>query len=267
MRLRFSEIIPLGILFGLAGAVAAQEFDRSVIITSGGGTVDVARAGDRGRGRAGAMRLPPPGDGEPTPTPTPTPSRPTVKRYWADPTTHTIRRSNPDGSGVEVVASGVNAPYGLSYDAGMGQLVWTSSGDEAVQTMPIDSSWPTTLASSFEDDYAVEGPPGLDGRRVAYALIGNTVVRITQLPESEAESTEVLLTHPSPERVYGLAVSADGGTLYLGDTAGRMSQTVRVAQPQLETLTFVDEVPAPDYKPTPEPDPVAVRAPAKAVRR
>jgi len=268
MRQRLREIIPFGLLLGLAGVAAGQQFDRSVIVTSGGAVVvEAARAADqdRGRGRAGAMRLPP-DDGYPTPTPTP--SRPITKRYWADPTTHTIRRSNPDGSRIEVVASGVNAPFGLGYDPGMGQLVWTSSGDEAVQTMPIGSSWPTTLASSFEDEYAVEGPRTLDGHRVAYALVGNTVVRITQNPQSEVETTEVLLTHPSPEKVHGLAVSADGGTLYLGDTVGRMSQAVRLAQPQnLETLSYVDEVAAPDTKPTPDPVAVAVRAPAKKAVR
>jgi len=226
------------------GAALAQEWDRSVILGESG-TASVSAAAARKPPRT--ARLLPPGE-DPTPTPTP---RPRPKRYWADPQSNCILRANLDGSAREALLCGASAPYGLTYDEAAMRLVWTNSGDETVQSMVVGGA-PSALISSFEDDYAIEAP-ARDGRRVSYALIGADIVRVTQDPQSEAESREVLLTLDAPLSVHGLALSPDGSALYLGDAAGRMSQSLPVASPQLRSLIFINEVPPPDTRPNPYP--------------
>lgn len=162
----------------------------------------------------------------------------TFKRFWADYAGNTIWRSNPDGTQVEAVAS-VNGPYGISFDPATGSLIWTSSTDETVVAAPADGSGGATiLQSSFEENFAVARQEG--DRQVAYAVFGSEVVKITQDPNTAEEQREVLFTLSSPDSVHGLALTPDGGALYLGDTVGRMSDKLVLSNRSLQRLTFDD---------------------------
>jgi hypothetical protein len=165
------------------------------------------------------------------------------KRYWADPVTNTIRRSNVNGSNEEVVISGLNGPYGISYDQVTQELLWTSSGDEKVQSLRLGSSSPIDLETSFEDNFAIGRMVG--ERQVAYVVLEGAVVRISQDRQTDAEQREVLVRLEEPAAVRGMALSADGRALYLGDSVGRMARKLRLTDGKLVGLTFIDEVPAP----------------------
>jgi hypothetical protein len=165
------------------------------------------------------------------------------KRYWADPATNTIRRSNVDGSNDEVVVSGLNGPYGISYDQVTQELLWTSSGDEKVQSLRLGSSLPTGLETSFEEHFAIDLMEG--ERQIVYAVLEGAVVRMWRDAQTGAEQREVLVQLEDPAAVRGLALSADGRALYLGDSVGRMARKLRLTDRKLVSLTFIDEVPAP----------------------
>ena len=52
--------------------------------------------------------------------------------YWTDTTDDVIRRSNLDGTGVEVVIDNLNAPSGLALDTTNEWIYWTELGSTAV---------------------------------------------------------------------------------------------------------------------------------------
>ena len=209
---RLSMTLALGWL--LAGVpAAAQDAIRSVVVT-----VD------------SAGRLLPPGSGRPAPG---------TKRYWADTPSNTIRRSNLDGSGVEEVAGGLNIPYGLSFDAGTGTLLWTSSVDEVVQRLG-GGSGPAVLPSSFEEPYAIVLEQ--EGQRTAYAVLDGEVVKVSQRSDSETDQIETLTHFGSASAgLHGLALDETAGVLYLGDLNGMMTQRLRLSDGRVETLLFVEE--------------------------
>lgn len=167
------------------------------------------------------------------------------KRYWADYAGKAIRRSNLDGSNVETLATGVEGPYGTSYDPETGYVLWTSSGDEVVQMAPANGATgsTTTLNSSFEEYFAIT-LPGSEVN-VAYGVVNGQVVRITQNRNTGAEQTEVLMTLPSPDQVHGLALTPDNASLYLGDTAGRMTQKLNLTTRQVTQLVYDNSAPVP----------------------
>jgi low density lipoprotein receptor-related protein 5/6 len=64
------------------------------------------------------------------------------KMYWADwpeATAH-IRRSNLDGSDVEVIHSGLSGPYGVALDVTAGKLYWTEFSANMVRRSNLDGT-------------------------------------------------------------------------------------------------------------------------------
>lgn len=196
----------------IPGAAYPRDFDRSVIVS-----VDPAG------------RVMPGGSGG------------TSKRYWADIPTNSIRRSNLDGSAVEDVVTGLNVPYGLSFDPAAGAFLWTSSGDEAVQKLATDGGKPAVLQSEFEEPFVIE-IPAEEGRQSAYAVLDGMIVKITRLDNSETDQIDVLMRFdPASQPVHGLALDANSGVLYVGNLNGMMTQRIRLADNQVETLSYVEE--------------------------
>ncbi len=181
------------------------------------------------------------------------------KRYWADAAAGAIRRSNLDGSGIENVVAGLDAPYGLARDPIAGVLVWTNSGgDGTVQRWNPASGELGTLQSAFEEPYAIV----LEGEvRTAYAVVDASVVKVTEDYGGDSDATEVLVPgEPEPlpltvrrsivevgtaeERIdpvppiHGLALDLASGVLYIADGYGMMARRVRLADKQVDALIF-----------------------------
>ncbi len=186
------------------------------------------------------------------------------KRYWADATAGAIRRSNPDGSAIENVVAGLDAPYGLALDPIAGVLVWTNSGgDGAVQRWNPATGELGTLQSEFEEPYAIILD---DGKvRTAYAVVDGSVVKVTEDYGGESDATEILVPgepEPLPLRarrsilevgaseepedpvppIHGLALDLKPddppSVLYIADGYGMMARRVRLADKQVDALVF-----------------------------
>jgi hypothetical protein len=195
------------------GTASAQEVDRSVVI-------DAEAAG----------RLMPGGSGSPS----------GAKRYWADAAANSIRRSNLDGSGIEDVVTGTKVPYGLSYDAMAGALLWTSSGDEVVQKLDSGGKGFTPLQTDFEEPFGITVTE--EGRKIGYAVLEGQVVKIIQYDDRETDEQEILMKFdPEVQPVHGLALDEQAGVLYVGNINGMMTQKVRLADNRVETLAYVEE--------------------------
>lgn len=165
-----------------------------------------------------------------------------AKIYWADHAGNAIRRSNTDGTGVEVLAASVDGPYGISYDPATGYLIWTSEGDETVQATPADGSGGViTLESSFEDNFAVV--VNETDHQIAYGVVDGQVIKVTLHRTTGEEQREVLHVLPSPDAVHGLALTPDRTALYMGDSVGRMSQKLSFWNRCVEPLLYVDSPP------------------------
>ena len=72
------------------------------------------------------------------------------KMYWADQWKHNIRRSNLDGSQIEVLVNllGTNGPTGLALDVAAGKMYWTSWSPNEIQRANLDGSQVETLIKS-----------------------------------------------------------------------------------------------------------------------
>ena len=181
------------------------------------------------------------------------------KRYWADAAAGAIRRSNLDGSALENVVAGLDAPYGLALDPIAGVLVWTNSGgDGTVQRWNPATGELGTLQSEFEEPYAIV----LDGKvRTAYAVVDGSVVKVTEDYEGDSDATEILVPGESeplplsvrrsilevrvsqePEdpvpSIHGLALDLPSSVLYIADGYGMMARRVRLADKQVDALVF-----------------------------
>jgi hypothetical protein len=214
-------LFALGLVLGAmqlaAGGALAQDRVRSLVVSS----------------EAAARILPPkPGTAPGVPIGS--------QRYWADTATNSIRRSNLDGSGVEVVVNGLQSPYGLSYDASAGVLLWTSSVEETVQKLPLAGGSPAAIETQFEEPFAIVVSG--EGQETGYAVLGGEVVRIVRYSMAETEEKTVLMTFdPAAREIHGLALDGATGALYIGNAQGQMTQKVRLADGTVETLQFVEE--------------------------
>jgi hypothetical protein len=222
--------VTLGCLGGLlVGSTAlAQQDPRAVVVRPSAAKVGSTRSAQRGA--------------------------PTAKRYWADYAGKAIKRSDLDGSNVEVMVAETEGPYGVSHDPATDSILWTSASDQVVQMAPASGSGETlTLNSSFAENFAIV----INGteRNLAYGVENGQVIRITQDRNTGAEQRDVLLTLSSPSQVHGLALSPDNTALYLGDTAGRMTQKLIIATRQVQQLVYDNSAPAAASSPAPASQP------------
>ncbi len=176
---------------------------------------------------------------------------PGLQRYFTDYAGNAVRRSQLDGSNVTTLVDGVSGPYGLAFDADAQRLVWTSSGDEVVQSAAPDGSGNTVLESSFEENYPLVTSEG--ELQVAYFVEGSELVKLSVDAQGN-EERRVLLFLPAPESLHGLALGPLHDVLYLGDANGMMTRRLRLADASVAYLDYVETQPPPD--PVPPPDPL-----------
>lgn len=153
----------------------------------------------------------------------------------------------------ETVVAGLGTPYGIGYDSAAGSLLWTSSDDEVVRAASVDGRRVQDLPSSFEDEFAVVTRRG--GLDLAYAVIDGAVMRLTRNRLTGEERQETLVPLAAPKAVRGLALSADGRALYLGDEVGRMAWRLSLATRSLSPLSYREGVAPPTPRTTPAPRP------------
>jgi DNA-binding beta-propeller fold protein YncE len=168
-----------------------------------------------------------------------------AQHYWADPAGNRIVRSDPGGMLDEVIAAGLNVPYGLGFDSATQSFVWTSSGDEVVQKLVLADHRVSNLTTSFDDPPAIE--IAQEGGKQAITVVDSDVVRVSVDEISDETRTEVLLSLGSAEIVHGLALDAEAGHLYVGNAVGMMAYKIDLADNTISRLTFTDHVaPIPD---------------------
>jgi DNA-binding beta-propeller fold protein YncE len=175
--------------------------------------------------------------------------------YWADPTRNAIVRQDPSALTDEVLTDGLNVPYGLSYDRDTQTLIWTSSGDETMQAMPLTGGEVRALNSSFEDPPVIELP--YEGGKQAITVLDGAVVRVTVDAQTDARYDEVLYALPAGATTVGLALDAQTNQLYVGNAVGMAAYKIDIVSGRADTLTFTDHVaPIPDLEIDPEPEPL-----------
>jgi hypothetical protein len=173
-------------------------------------------------------------------------------RFWADPERNTIVRQDANGGAATDAASGLNVPYGLGYDAGAELLIWTSSGDEVMQVMPLAGGDVRALTTSFDDPPVIELP--YEGGKQAIAFVDGAVVRVTVDAHTDAQHNEVLYTPALGEAIIGLALDTQTNQVYVGNAVGMAARKIDLASGAVATLIFTDHVaPIPDRDIDPEP--------------
>ena len=85
--------------------------------------------------------------------------------YWSDWGTDRIQRSNLDGSEIEdLVATGLNEPYGLALDLGEGKIYWTDWGSDRIQRANLDGSEIEDLVTGLNQPRGIALDLSEDGR-------------------------------------------------------------------------------------------------------
>ena len=77
--------------------------------------------------------------------------------YWTDYDTDEIQRANLDGSQVETLVTGVEAPNGIAIDAGAGKIYWTMGyGISRIRRANLDGSQVETIGTVTGSDIALD---------------------------------------------------------------------------------------------------------------
>ncbi|TXH64979.1 MAG: hypothetical protein E6Q88_14675 [Lysobacteraceae bacterium] len=161
-----------------------------------------------------------------------------AKLYWADATLGMIRRSALSGKGIETLVEGIETPYGVAFDIGAQDLLWTSSGAETVQKLHLASGKVRTLATSFEEPYAID--ISTDSEAIYYSAIGNTVYLMHYDIATGQESSVALFEFAEPGPIHGLALDQANNLLYVGDANGRMVHRLDLSNNSAERLIHTD---------------------------
>ncbi|XP_072038779.1 uncharacterized protein [Amphiura filiformis] len=67
------------------------------------------------------------------------------KVYWTDVVEKTINRANRDGSGKEMILSGLSVPDGIAIDTVNRWLYWTDTGTDEIKRSNLDGTLPTVI--------------------------------------------------------------------------------------------------------------------------
>ena len=173
-------------------------------------------------------------------------------RYWADPARNAIVRQDASSSTDHVLVESLSMPYGLGFDGDTQTLIWTSSGEEIMQAMPVAGGEVRALTSNFEDPPVLELP--YEGGKQAITVLDGAVVRVTVDAQTDARYDEVLYALPDSVSVVGLALDTQTNRLYVGNAVGMAAYTVDMTTGQAGALVFTDHVaPIPDRDIDPEP--------------
>ena len=147
------------------------------------------------------------------------PSANAQRMYWPDAGTGKIQRANLDGSNVEDVVTGLNAPFGVALDVPGGKIYWpvgTSSGK--IQRANLDGSNVEDLVTELGGPFGI----ALDvaGGRMYWPIAFPGKIQRANLDGSNVEDLVTGLGEP-----YDIALDVAGGKMYWVDmSAGKIQR-------------------------------------------
>ena len=151
--------------------------------------------------------------------------------YWSDWGTDRIQRANLDGSEIEdLVATGLNEPYGLALDLGEGKIYWTDWGSDRIQRANLDGSEVEDLVTGLNQPRGLA--LDLEDGRMYWPDWGTDKIQRANLDGSEVEDlvTEGLQTSQA------IALDLDEGRMYWTDYGTDKIQRAHLDGSQVEDL-------------------------------
>ena len=151
--------------------------------------------------------------------------------YWSDWGSDKIQRSNLDGSEIEdLVATGLNEPYGLALDLGEGKIYWTDWGSDRIQRANLDGSQIEDLVTGLNQPRGIA--LDLEDGRMYWPDWGTDKIQRANLDGSDVEDlvTEGLRTSQA------IALDLDEGKMYWTDYGTDKIQRANLDGSQVEDL-------------------------------
>ena len=145
-------------------------------------------------------------------TVTPSSASQAWKMYWTDDEGGKIQRSNLDGTGVELVTTGLKNPSGLALDVSGGKLYWTDSDPDKIQRSNLDGSGVEDLVTTGLNDEPVAIALDVSGGKLYWTEILGSIHR-SNLDGSRVEDL-VTTRLPGPRDI---ALDVSGGKMYWTD--------------------------------------------------
>ncbi|NIV49750.1 MAG: hypothetical protein GWN46_24585, partial [Gammaproteobacteria bacterium] len=152
-----------------------------------------------------------------------------TKIYWVDEAMDQIRRANLDGSGVEILVSGLGDPRDIAVDFVGGKMYWVDGVTGKVQRANLDGS-------GIQDVYI-----GSDPRGIALDLIGgkvywtDAVTNKIQRANLDGSGVEDLVTS-GLIGLRGIALDVAGGKMYWTDLGTDKIQRANLDGSSVEDL-------------------------------
>ena len=139
--------------------------------------------------------------------------------YWIDRGTGRIQRSNPDGSGVEDLITGLEAPVALALDGSGGRIYWADGGTGRIQRVSLDGFFVEEVVTGLE------APGGLvldpSAGKIYWTDSGAGKIQRTALDSTEVEDLVTDLQDPG-----ALALDVSGAKVYWAEGgAGRIQRS------------------------------------------
>ena len=135
------------------------------------------------------------------------------KIYWSDSFDHKIHRSNFDGTGKEVIISGLGEPYGIALDLTVGKIYWSDAGLGLLRRANLDGTLPETVLSQ-----GLGEPRGIAvNPNTGTVYWVDAALDCIKSVDAEGVNVSTLLTSGLTDPV-DIEVDAAGGKMYWSDS-------------------------------------------------
>lgn len=149
------------------------------------------------------------------------------KIYWVDFFDGEILRSNLDGSGVEVVLSGLGSPKGIAVDATDGKLYWSEEGTDKIQCANLDGSNVQELINIKDVRSPTSIALDVDAGKMYWIQTFVTSSEIWRANLNGSNPQRILGT--SLDSLNGIALDTAGGKIYWTQLGFLASNKIRRA--------------------------------------
>ena len=157
------------------------------------------------------------------------------KMYWTESTLadFMIQRANLDGSGLELLVTGLVSPSGIELDVAGGKMYWTDIGTSRIQRANLDGSGVEDLLAPGEVFEPIDIALDVAGNKI-YWTEGTPADFMIQRAGLDGSGVELLVTHlvnPS-----GIALDVAAGKLYWTDIGTQKIQRANLDGTEVEDL-------------------------------